>query len=270
MIATGQLFFLLHSSTFSRFGCYTGYSGPDEPSYLHRWWSGFQVAVSNCIKPTMMFRTTTLFALLLVLFAACEPSANSGTDSAGEVMDKAEEMASETQEEMAQIADMSTDGGGTLVVLDDKIKSPRKELSGEIAGVPVKINYGSPAVKGRVIYGDLVPYEKVWRTGANEATRITFEEDVVVGADAKKLKAGTYSLFTLPKNKEDWMVIFNTDPDQWGAYDYDDSKDAVRAVATAGPISDRVERMDFRLAEGAIQLMWDDLIIEFPVASASK
>jgi len=218
----------------------------------------------------MMFKTTTLFALFLVLLTACDPAANSASDSVDEAVDKAEDMASETQEEMAQIADMTTDGRGTMVILDDKIKSPRKELSGEIAGVPVKINYGSPAVKGRVIYGDLVPFEKVWRTGANEATRITFEQDVVVGADAKKLKAGTYSLFTLPKNKEEWMVIFNTDQDQWGAYDYDDSKDAVRAVATAGPISDRAERMDFRLADDAIQLMWDDLIIEFPVGSASK
>lgn len=217
-----------------------------------------------------MFRTTTLFALLFLLFTACDPAAETGTATDDATMEKAEEMAGEVEKEVKPIANMVSDPGGELVILDGKIKSPRKELSGEIAGVAVKINYGSPAVKGRVIYGDLVPFEKVWRTGANEATRITFEQDVVVGADAKKLKAGTYSLFTLPKSKEDWMVIFNTDPEQWGAYDYDDSKDAVRAVATAGPIGDRAERMDFRLTTDGIQLMWDDLMIEFPVMSASK
>ncbi|MEM6772586.1 MAG: DUF2911 domain-containing protein, partial [Bacteroidota bacterium] len=122
----------------------------------------------------------------------------------------------------------------------------------------------------RVIYGDLVPYNKVWRTGANEATKITFEQDVIVGADAKKLKAGTYSFFTLPTSKEDWTVIFNTEAEQWGAYDYDDSKDAVRAAASSAKASQKAERMDFQLSEETIKLMWDDLVVEFPVSSSAK
>lgn len=218
-----------------------------------------------------MIRFTSLFALLLLLLTACDPSKGAAAEQTDKVMEQAEEVAGEAETQVEQIADISGDDvGGKLVIVDGTIKSPRKELSGTISGVSVKINYGSPAVNERAIYGDLVPFDKVWRTGANEATRITFGEDVVVGADAKKLKAGTYSLFTLPKSKEDWTVIFNTDPDQWGAYDYDDSKDAVRAVATSGPVEAKAERMDFKFTGDGIQLMWDDLMIEIPVGSASK
>ena len=217
-----------------------------------------------------MTRHLTLLALLFLAFTGCEPNAAS-SEQAEETMEEAEETTmDDTSTEVQTVATVEGDYGGTMKIIDGNIKSHRKELSGTVGGVPVRINYGSPAVNDRVIYGDLVPFDKVWRTGANEATTITFEQDVVVGADAKKLKAGTYSLFTLPRSKEDWTVIFNTDSDQWGAYDYEESKDAVRAVATSSPIDTRAERMDFRLAGDGIMLMWDDLMIEFPVASASK
>lgn len=218
-----------------------------------------------------MFRVTSLLALLFVLFTACDSSEGTAAEQVDNAVDKMEKEAAEAKDEIAAVADISEDQGGSQsVVIDGTIKSPRKELSGSVSGVPVIINYGSPAVNERVIYGDLVPFNKVWRTGANEATRITFEQDVLVGADAKKLKAGTYSLFTLPKSKNDWTVIFNKEPDQWGAYDYEESKDAVRAVAVSAPNSARAERMDFTLAADAIKLMWDDLVIQFPVDSSSK
>lgn len=214
-----------------------------------------------------MYRITTLFALLLLLFTACDPATESGTNTSAEEADVTVD-ADNTQTQ--PIAAVPSDFGGEMKILDDKIKSPRKELSGTVGGVPVVINYGSPAVNDRVIYGDLVPFNKVWRTGANEATRITFTEDVIVGADAKKLKAGTYSLFTLPTSKNEWTVIFNTETEQWGAYDYDDSKDAVRASAMSKANPGKAERMDFNLAEEGIKLMWDDLVVEFPVSGTSK
>ena len=216
-----------------------------------------------------MYKITSLLAFLLLLVTACDPAARTANDTANDAAEGVDNMADAAETEVSNLTSMAA-GTGEAVVLDGTIKSPRKELSGSIAGVPVVINYGSPAVNERVIYGDLVPFNKVWRTGANEATRITFEKDVLVGADAKKLKAGTYSLFTLPKSKDDWTVIFNKDADQWGAYDYEESKDAVRAVAVATPAAEKAERMDFSLATDGIKLMWDDLVIQFPVGSASK
>ncbi|MEQ9413416.1 MAG: DUF2911 domain-containing protein, partial [Cyclobacteriaceae bacterium] len=76
----------------------------------------------------------------------------------------------------------------------------------------VKIVYSQPQKKGRAIFGKLVPYGKVWRTGANEATEITITGDILV--DGKELKAGTYSIFTIP-NENTWTVIFNTDLGLW-------------------------------------------------------
>lgn len=225
-------------------------------------------------KEFMMLRTTSLLALLLLVLSSCDPQTDSGdaaADAGKDVVEATDDAMDKAGDTVEQIADMSTDvGGGVLKVIDATIKSPRKELTGTIAGVPITINYGSPAVNERVIYGDLVPYNKVWRTGANEATKITFEKDVIVGADAKKLKAGTYSFFTLPTSKDDWTIIFNTEAEQWGAYDYDDSKDAVRAAATSSAAAERAERMDFEFSGEMIKLMWDDLVVEFPVSASAK
>src|SRR5205085_4953821 len=89
----------------------------------------------------------------------------------------------------------------------------------------VTITYSRPGVKGRVIWGELVPYDKVWRTGANEATTIAFSEDVKINGQA--LPAGTYSLHTIP-GKDMWTIIFNKQAEQWGSFKYDQSKDALR------------------------------------------
>src|SRR5712672_1541733 len=89
----------------------------------------------------------------------------------------------------------------------------------------VAITYSRPGVKGRVIWGGLVPYDKVWRTGANEATSFTVSQDVTI--NGKPLPAGTYSLHTIP-GKTSWTVIFNKKADQWGSYNYDAAEDALR------------------------------------------
>lgn len=158
----------------------------------------------------------------------------------------------------------------TVTTLDTTIKSPRKQLKGTVNGVDVTINYGSPAVNERTIYGDLVPYGKVWRTGANEATRITFGQDVKVGEEGTMLSAGTYSLFTMPTDRDNWTVIFNKTAEQWGAYDYDESADAARVKGTASSLSNPAERMDFAVDGNNIELMWSDLKISFPVTAAAK
>lgn len=108
---------------------------------------------------------------------------------------------------------------------DEARPSPNAAVSQTIGTTIVTINYGRPSVKGRKVFGDLEPYGKVWRTGANEATTITFSDDVQV--EGQTLKAGTYGFFTEPGEQE-WTIIFNNVPAQWGAFDYDQSKDALR------------------------------------------
>ncbi len=100
---------------------------------------------------------------------------------------------------------------------------------GQTVGVSnVTLRYGRPSVRGREIFGELVPYGEVWRTGANEANAITFSDDVMV--QGQPLEAGTYALFTIP-GEEEWTLIFN-ESQQWGAFNYDEAQDALRVTAT--------------------------------------
>lgn len=108
--------------------------------------------------------------------------------------------------------------------------SPKAEVMQQVGLTDVKIFYGRPGVKGRTIWGKLVPYDAVWRAGANEATKITFSTDVVI--EGKKLKKGSYSFFTIPGKKE-WTIIFNKVADQWGAFEYNESQDALRVKVKA-------------------------------------
>jgi hypothetical protein len=91
--------------------------------------------------------------------------------------------------------------------------SPPATAKGKIKDATITIDYSSPSVKGRTIWGSLVPYNKIWRAGANEATIFTTDKDIMV--EGKKLPAGKYSLFMTPGEKE-WTVIFNSETGQWG------------------------------------------------------
>src|SRR5512146_2489926 len=100
---------------------------------------------------------------------------------------------------------------------EEKVRiSPKASVSQTIGFTDVTISYSRPGVKARKIWGDLVPYDKVWRAGANEATKITFSTDVMV--EGKKLSAGSYGFFVIPGKKE-WTLIFNKVADQWGAFE---------------------------------------------------
>ncbi|HKI78755.1 MAG TPA: DUF2911 domain-containing protein [Ignavibacteriaceae bacterium] len=103
--------------------------------------------------------------------------------------------------------------------------SPKASVSETVGFTKISIEYSRPGVKGRKIWGSLVPYNKVWRAGANEATTITFSTNVIVGG--KKLLKGTYSFFVIPA-KDQWTLIFNKVADQWGAFTYNEAKDAIR------------------------------------------
>lgn len=216
-----------------------------------------------------MQRTNFFYFLLggLFLLASCNtPSNNNGT---GEQVEDQVEAAQ--QNLTATVSEMGDENLPYEVkVVDATVKSPRKELTGKLDDITITINYGSPAVNGRTIYGELVPYGKVWRTGANEATRITFDQAVEVGEEDVVLEAGTYSLFTLPTDKDTWTIIFNKTAEQWGAYDYAEDQDAARVSGEAEIIASPAERMDFALGDEEVELMWADMKISFEVEAAES
>ncbi len=109
--------------------------------------------------------------------------------------------------------------------------SPKASIEETIGLTDVTISYSRPGVKGRKIWGGLVPYNKVWRAGANEATKITFSTDVKI--NGKSLPAGSYGFFIIPTSK-DWTIIFNKIADQWGAFTYNETQDALRLTSTPG------------------------------------
>lgn len=147
---------------------------------------------------------------------------------------------------------------------DTDRKSKNGKVMGTLDGVDVTVEYGRPKVKERTLWGGLVPYEKVWRTGADEATTITFSGDVTVEGQA--LAAGAYSLFTIP-TEDGWTIIFNTVAEQWGAYEYDSSKDALRVEVEAQESDSHVEEMTFTVDDGAVALHWGHAVVPFAVAS---
>ncbi|MFC5046802.1 DUF2911 domain-containing protein [Aquimarina hainanensis] len=130
----------------------------------------------------------------------------------------------------------------------------------------VKVIYSRPQKKGRKIFGNLVPFDKVWRTGADEATEIKFFKDVTFGG--KTVKAGTYSLFTIPGEKE-WTIILNSDLDSWGAYSYNEEKDIAR-ITTSPTTGDSLEAFSiaFKKADKGYDMVlaWDTTRVSIPVS----
>lgn len=148
---------------------------------------------------------------------------------------------------------------------DDKSKrpSPPAKVSEKIGNTTITVDYSQPSVKGREIWGGLVPYGKVWRTGANEAT--TFESSSDIMVEGKTLKAGKYALFTIPEADE-WTFIFNSVPEQWGAFSYDASKDVLRVKVKPEKTNEITERMTFEISsDGLVSLNWEKLKVGFSV-----
>lgn len=147
---------------------------------------------------------------------------------------------------------------------DRKSKNGKTEAT--IDGATVIIEYGRPKVRGRDVWGGIVPYDKVWRTGADEATTFTVDQDVMI--EGKKLAAGTYSLFTVP-GEESWEIVWNEVAEQWGAYEYDSGKDALRVEVTPHGLEEHVEEMDFIVDGSTVMLRWESLGVPFKVDAGS-
>lgn len=149
-----------------------------------------------------------------------------------------------------------------LMAQEDKTKrpSPPAEAHAMIGDKHVSINYSSPAVKGRTIWGELVPYGKIWRTGANEAT--VFETSGDLEINGQKLPAGKYGLFTIPGENE-WVVVFNSVWEQWGAFRYAPEFDVLRINVKPEKSAAFNERMKFDIQDHVISLLWENTKVSF-------
>ncbi len=150
--------------------------------------------------------------------------------------------------------------GNLSAQLELPAKSPAASVSFKVGLTDVTVRYSSPAVRDREIWGALVPYEEVWRAGANEATTVEFSTDVKV--QDKFLPKGKYSFFIIPKENGKWIAIFNKVWDQWGAYRYDPSKDALRVEIKTKTSKNNVERLSYSIVDksintGYIRFAWE-------------
>ncbi|HEX8190281.1 MAG TPA: DUF2911 domain-containing protein [Pyrinomonadaceae bacterium] len=168
--------------------------------------------------------------------------------------------------------------------------SQKASVTQTVGVTDLTITYSRPGVKGRKIWGDppagaatgtatlddarsraegavIVPYGHVWRTGANEATTFTVTDDVLV--NGQPLKAGTYSLHTIP-GKDEWTIIFNSDPGQWGSFTYDEKKDVLRVKARPETAPDSQEWLAFQVdpegeSSARVNIRWERLRVPFTV-----
>ena len=145
--------------------------------------------------------------------------------------------------------------------------SPPATATGKIGKANVTISYSSPSVKGRKVWGDLVPYGKVWRAGANEAT--IFETDAELTIGGKKLPAGKYSLFAIAGEKE-WTFIFNSETGQWGIKrsgeaNLDRAKDVLTVMAKPKKSASANEKLVYTVDKNGFALKWENL--EVPVSA---
>lgn len=158
-------------------------------------------------------------------------------------------------------------GLSVFAQLDIPQRSPKASVSYRVGLTDVTVNYSSPAVGKRAIWGYLVPFDKIWRAGANEATNITFGTDVKIGDVT--LFRGKYAFFLIPKNGPTWTAVFNSEFDQWGTYKYSEKKDMVRIEVKVDQLVKTVERLKYEIEEvsieqGALVLEWERKRVTIP------
>jgi hypothetical protein len=154
--------------------------------------------------------------------------------------------------------------------------SPKSSFSQTVGLTNVAVEYSRPSMKGRTIFGDLVPFGKVWRTGANENTTISFSDDVMI--DGQTLKKGKYALYTMPK-AENWDVIFYSTTDNWGNPEtWDESKVALRTNVKSQPLNRSVESFTISINNldnnfANLELSWEKTMVavkfDVPTAKAA-
>jgi len=150
--------------------------------------------------------------------------------------------------------------------------SPTSTITQEFSTSQIEIVYSRPSMRGRTIFGDLVPFGTVWRTGANAATKITFGEEVVIGGT--KVPAGSYSFYTVP-GKDEWEVILNKNTGNWGAMGYDTKDDVVRVKVKPMMLPQAMETFtmcvgNITFSTCTIDAAWENTKISVPVKAPNE
>lgn len=157
----------------------------------------------------------------------------------------------------------------TTITVNAQIKtpsaSPSATISQSVGLAKVTIDYSRPSAKGRRIFGDLVPFGKIWRTGANKITTIKFDDEILI--NGATMKAGSYGLYTVPGRGE-WKIILNRDDKQWGAYDYDEKKDVISFMVQPLKLDYYQEQMEIEFDEftpnsAFVFIKWEDTGVRF-------
>jgi hypothetical protein len=151
--------------------------------------------------------------------------------------------------------------------------SPFAKVTQDVGLTTITVDYSSPGVKGRKIWGNVVPFDKMWRTGANQATKITFSKDVTFAEQA--VPAGTYALFTIPGKSGEWTIILNKNADQPGtatAYKQELDQTRVKLYVRPAPFRERLAFLitDFTDDKASLELEWDRLRLTIPVKVATQ
>ena len=145
--------------------------------------------------------------------------------------------------------------------------SPHESTAGMVGEANITITYGRPYKKGRVIYGGLVPLGEVWRTGADEATTLESDRDLMLGE--LHVPAGKYGLFTIP-SESSWTLVVNKVADQWGAFSYDESEDLGRAEMGVSATEAETEQLTISIepgegSNGTLSIVWDMTAATLPI-----
>jgi len=160
-----------------------------------------------------------------------------------------------------------------VIIADAQIKtpppSPPQTIKQDFGLASIELSYSRPGVKGRKIFGDLVPYGKVWRTGANNATTITFGDEVII--NGTKVPAGKYGLLTIPEKKS-WTIIISKQTDVTGPAAYKQESDMVRIPVEVKKAKQSLESFTIQFANVKptscdLQIMWDKSLVVFPIAT---
>ena len=151
--------------------------------------------------------------------------------------------------------------------------SPKSTLEQVVGLTNVDIVYSRPNMKGRIIYGDLVPFGKLWRTGANANTTISFSEDILV--DGKTLKKGKYALYTIPK-ADSWEIIFYSDTDNWGTPEnWDEAKVALKTAVQPEMTKNTIETFTIGIGQvdtdfGVLSIAWENTVVNMKFLVPTK
>lgn len=205
-----------------------------------------------------------LYLFALMIFAAC---GQSGQQDDKDKKDKAGKDKQEKQKEQDEKDDKNK------VKLHFPKPSPYAKVKQMIGVTKVGVEYHRPSVRDRQIWGELVPYGEIWRTGANDATKFWFKNDVTI--NGKELEAGKYSFLTIPREDDKWTLIFNKKTKIWGTRGYDKENDALRLKVEAKESNHHNEMLTFNFKEvnknsGHVVLAWKNLKVGFDIETDTE